>query len=104
MFIFDYVRNISKILKIKTVTKVLLRKCYFLRILSQFLISPSFHLVPTHQWHRLMAESLFHSGDYAGARDHYLQCPQTGDIFSRLEICCRELGDYRMAYHYAKLQ
>ena len=56
------------------------------------------------QWHRLMAESLFHSGDYAGARDHYLQCPQTSDIFSRLEICCRELGDYRMAYHYAKLQ
>lgn len=55
-------------------------------------------------WHSLMGECLFRSGDYAAARDHYLQCPQTGIVLSRLEICCRELGDYRMAYHYAKLQ
>ena len=55
-------------------------------------------------WERRMGECRFHTGDYAAARDHYHRCEDRFDVRSRLEICCRELGDYRMAYYYAKQQ
>ena len=54
------------------------------------------------RWHRLMGECLFRRGDYAGARAHYHRCEAVFDVRQRLEICCRELEDYKMAYYYAK--
>jgi hypothetical protein len=49
-----------------------------------------------------MGECRFHAGDYAGAKDHYHRCEDAFDVRSRLEICYRELEDYKMAYFYAK--
>lgn len=53
-------------------------------------------------WEHRMGECRFHAGDYAGARDHYHRCEKHFDVRSRLEICYRELEDYKMAYYYAK--
>ena len=53
-------------------------------------------------WEQLMGECRFHAGDYGAARDHYHRCEDRFDVRARLEICCRELGDYKMAYYYAK--
>ena len=48
-------------------------------------------------WHHLMGECRFHAGDYAAARDHYHHCETVCDVRQRLETCCRELADFRMA-------
>ena len=53
-------------------------------------------------WEHAMGECRFHAGDYAGAKDHYHRCEDAFDVRSRLEICYRELEDYKMAYFYAK--
>lgn len=53
-------------------------------------------------WHHLMGECTFRAGDYAAAKDHYHRCEEAVDVRARLEICYRELGDYKMAYFYAK--
>lgn len=54
------------------------------------------------EWEYLMGECAFASGDYTEARAHYHRCEETIDVRARLEICCRELEDYKMAYYYAK--
>lgn len=54
------------------------------------------------QWHHLMGECLLAQGDYAAAKEHFHRCEDLFDVRSRLEICYRELEDYRMAYYYAK--
>ena len=53
-------------------------------------------------WEYRMGECRFHAGDYAGAKDHYHRCEDAFDVRSRLEICYREMEDYKMAYFYAK--
>ena len=53
-------------------------------------------------WEHAMGECRFHAGDYAGAKDHYHRCEDAFDVRSRLEVCYRELEDYKMAYFYAK--
>lgn len=53
-------------------------------------------------WHHLMGECAFRAGDYSAAKDHYHRCEDAIDVRARLEVCCRELGDYKMAYYYAK--
>ena len=53
-------------------------------------------------WHHLMAECRFHAGDYATAKDHYHRCEEAFPVRQRLEICYRELEDFRMAYFYSK--
>ena len=53
-------------------------------------------------WHHLMGECAFRAGDYAAAKDHYHRCEDTIDVRARLEVCYRELEDYKMAYFYAK--
>ena len=53
-------------------------------------------------WHHAMGEALFARGDYAGAKDHYHLCELSFDVRERLEVCYRELEDYKMAYFYAK--
>ncbi len=55
------------------------------------------------QWQLRMANARFAAGDYRQAAELYLLCeacyPQTA--IARLEICFRELEDYRRAYEYA---
>ena len=52
-------------------------------------------------WHKLYAESLFAQKDFAAAAEHYKLCPETPQICARLEVCYRELEDYKQAYFYA---
>ena len=54
-------------------------------------------------WDRLMGECRFREGDYAAARAHFHRCEDRFDVRERLEVCCRELEDYKMAYYYAKM-
>lgn len=55
------------------------------------------------RWHYLRAEAYFLQENYADAADHYLLSgdfdPQRSD--RALEICYREMGDYKKAYYYA---
>ena len=53
-------------------------------------------------WEYRMGECRFHAGDYLAAKDHYHRCEEKYDVRTRLEICYRELEDYKMAYFYAK--
>ena len=53
------------------------------------------------EWDRLMGECAFAAGDYAEARRHFHRCEELFDVRRRLEICCREMEDYKMAYYYA---
>ena len=55
-------------------------------------------------WNGAQAQALFALEEYALARDCYEKAGQSKDIYHRLEICCRELGDYENAYRYACLQ
>ena len=52
-------------------------------------------------WHTLYAESLFAQEDFSAAAEHYRRCPETSQICARLEVCYRELEDYKLAYVYA---
>ena len=54
------------------------------------------------RWHHLMGQCRFQAGDYAAAKEHYHRCEESYDVRSLLEICYRELEDFRMAYFYAK--
>ena len=54
------------------------------------------------EWERLMGEAFFREGDYPQARRHFHRCEAHFDVRQRLEICCREMEDYKMAYYYAK--
>ena len=55
----------------------------------------------TPQWNLLRAEALFSMQQYGEAATCYEKAEQTQVVFARLEICCRELGDYKRAYEYA---
>ena len=54
------------------------------------------------RWHHLMGQCRFQAADYSAAKDHYHQCEDSFDVRQQLEICYRELEDFRMAYFYAK--
>ena len=59
-------------------------------------------LEKTEQWHFLMGEAHYALGEFAVAAEHYKHVePQA---LAQLERCYEQLGDYKMAYHYAKLQ
>ena len=55
----------------------------------------------TPQWNLLRGEALFALGQYEEAAACYQMAEQTPAVFSRLEVCYRELGDYKKAYEYA---
>ena len=55
----------------------------------------------TPEWELLMGECAFAAGDHAAARAHFHRCEAVFDVRHRLEICCREMEDYKMAYYYA---
>ena len=55
----------------------------------------------TERWHLLYADCLFAQQDYTNAAEHYRLCPETPTVCARLEVCYRELEDFKMAYLYA---
>ena len=55
----------------------------------------------TPQWNLLRAEALFSMQQYGEAATCYEKAEQTPAVFARLEVCYRELGDYKRAYEYA---
>lgn len=52
-------------------------------------------------WNRLQADALFTLKRYEEAAAAYGLAQQDIDTFSKLEVCYRELGDYKRAYEYA---
>ena len=52
-------------------------------------------------WHLLRGDAYYHEKAYALARQHYEKAPQTRQTLEKLEVCCRELEDYKAAYDYA---
>lgn len=52
-------------------------------------------------WHLLRAEALFALTRYEEAAQNFLLAQQSREVYERLEICYRELGDYKQAYEYA---
>lgn len=54
------------------------------------------------RWNYLMGESLFSRGAYKKAAEHFHRCEDAMDVRGRLEVCYRELEDYKLAYYYAK--
>lgn len=56
----------------------------------------------TPEWHSLRGEVCFARGDYRQAAAHYHRAEASFDLNGRLEVCYRELEDYKMAYFYAK--
>ncbi len=55
-------------------------------------------------WHTLQADALFALGRYEQAASHYEKAPQTRTVLEQLELCWRNLGDYKKAYEYACAQ
>ena len=53
------------------------------------------------RWHLLYADCLFAQQEYTNAAEHYRCCPETPAVCARLEVCYRELEDFKMAYLYA---
>ena len=53
------------------------------------------------RWNWLRAEALFALARYEEAAACYRKADQTPATFARLEVCFRELGDYKQAYEYA---
>jgi len=56
------------------------------------------------RWLRLRGEALMALKRYPEAEACCRKLPRNRQVLSRLEICCRELGDYKGAYEYACLQ
>lgn len=58
------------------------------------------------RWQLLMARSAYAAEEYSEAAAHYRVVEQQfpTEALPRLEECYRELGDYKMAYHYACLR
>jgi len=53
------------------------------------------------RWNWLRGEALFALSRYEEAAVCYQKADQTPAAFARLEVCFRELGDYKQAYEYA---
>ena len=58
----------------------------------------------TPHWNLQQAEALFAMKWYEDAAAYYVKAEQTDAVLARLEVCCRELGDYKGAYEYARRQ
>ena len=53
------------------------------------------------QWHLQRAQVYIAQGNYAKAVAHLEQAPKTRQVYGQLELCCKELEDYKSAYYYA---
>lgn len=56
----------------------------------------------TQDWQLLRGKALFAGERYAEAAQHFHRVEDAVDVRRELEICYRELEDYKMAYYYAK--
>ncbi len=55
----------------------------------------------TAKWYELQGDCCFAQQQYSQALENYRQAPPSPRLYSRMEECCRELEDYKMAYFYA---
>lgn len=53
------------------------------------------------RYHQLQAELFFSQKQYARAAEHYENAAPTPQLYARLEVCYRELGNFEKAYYYA---
>ena len=53
------------------------------------------------QWHLLRAQVYMTQGNYAKAVPHLEAAPKSKAVYAQLELCCKELEDYKSAYYYA---
>lgn len=53
------------------------------------------------EWILLQAQALLDGKEYAQAAELYRRAAPSREVFEKLEICYRELGDYKQAYEYA---
>lgn len=54
------------------------------------------------QWYLLRGEACYHMGQYGAAAEYFGKVETKA--LSRLESCYEQLGDYKMAYYYAKMR
>jgi transcriptional regulator with XRE-family HTH domain len=52
-------------------------------------------------WKLLKADALLEEKRYQEAAQYYLTIPPSGEVYEKLEVCYRELGDFKLAYEYA---
>ncbi len=55
----------------------------------------------TSRWQELRGDACFAQEQFAQALEHYRQVLPSKALYARMEACCRELEDYKMAYFYA---
>ena len=55
----------------------------------------------TGPWHLQRAQVCMAQGNYAKAIDHLEAAPKSKAVYAQLELCCKELEDYKGAYFYA---
>ena len=53
------------------------------------------------QWQLLRAKAYFAQKDYRSALSHFENAPHSPEIYQQMELCCKELEDYKSAYFYA---
>lgn len=53
------------------------------------------------QWNRAMAKARMGLGEYGKALEALQKCPESRETLQAVEICCRELGDFKGAYEAA---
>lgn len=53
------------------------------------------------QWQLLRADAYFSQGNYTAALTHYENAPANAQTYHKMELCCKELEDYKGAYLYA---
>lgn len=55
----------------------------------------------TEQWHFQRAQVYLAQKNYARAVAHLEQAPKSRAVYLQLELCCKELEDFKSAYYYA---
>lgn len=109
LYITDELRHRCRMLLAKAGEQVRLNCDEILLLRAQQAVSPERQLEilaavddqSTIRWNYLQGEALFCLHRYEEAIAYFQKAPQTPEIFARLEVCCREIGDYKNAYAYA---
>ena len=56
---------------------------------------------PTREWHFLRGQAYLAQNEYAAAAEQFLKAGENNAVYKNLELCYRELEDYKKAYEYA---